>query len=236
MASGSVSQTLRPGDVVDNLTSTATDKPLSAAQGKALNDNINPYGTKYIRGKFDVSSGSPTTVLGKIQAFISGVTTDNKEVDFDVMLSYQGIQYFIGHLYPGKDWGHGFYIAIDGIAYKWTRLNNVDSVEELALNSKRQLTITAGAHVAIDKNDSYICGKVMVINFKCHATSAIGAAEQIANIEETTIFDCVVPLVVGGEWSVTGPIYGYVTGKSVIAGNISNGQYIHVNFTTLYAY
>lgn len=99
-----------------------------------LNSNINPYGTKYIRGKFDVSSGSPATVLGKIQAFISGVTTDNKEVDFDVMLSYQGVHYFIGHLYPGKDWGHGFYIAVDGTAYKWTRLNNVDSVEEIALN------------------------------------------------------------------------------------------------------
>lgn len=31
---------LETGDVVNDLTSTATDKPLSAAQGKALNDNI----------------------------------------------------------------------------------------------------------------------------------------------------------------------------------------------------
>lgn len=40
MASGSVSQTLGPGDVVNTMTSTATDKPLAAAQGKALNDNL----------------------------------------------------------------------------------------------------------------------------------------------------------------------------------------------------
>ena len=118
----------------------------------SLNSNINPYGTKYIRGKFDVSSGSPTTVLGKIQAFISGVTTDNKEVDFDVMLSYQGTHYFIGHLYPGKDWGHGFYIAIDGRAYKWTRLNSVDSIEEFASTSYQ----TIEYNIKVSKNSGVV--------------------------------------------------------------------------------
>ena len=37
----STSQALAKADVVNNLSSTATDKPLSAAQGKALNDNLN---------------------------------------------------------------------------------------------------------------------------------------------------------------------------------------------------
>ena len=36
----STADVIRTGDVVDNLTSTATDKPLSAAQGKALNEAI----------------------------------------------------------------------------------------------------------------------------------------------------------------------------------------------------
>lgn len=103
------------------------------------------------------------------------------------------------------------------------------------LSEKRQLTITAGTHTVIDENDSYVCGKVMVINFKCHATSAIAGSETIAFIEETTIFDCIVPFVVGDEWTVTGIAYGYVSGKSVLANTINNGQYVHVNFTTLLA-
>lgn len=104
-----------------------------------------------------------------------------------------------------------------------------------ALNEKRQLTITAGAHTAIDQNDSYICGNVMVINFKCHTTSAISSTEAIATIEEKTVFNSVVPLFIGGEWTVTGATYGYVTGKNVLSSNINIGQYVHVNFTTLLA-
>lgn len=104
-----------------------------------------------------------------------------------------------------------------------------------AINAKRQLTITAGTHTAIDENDSYICGNVMVINFKCHTTSAISSTEAIASIEKTTVFDCVVPLFIGGEWTVTGVTYGYVAGKNVLSSGISLGQYIHVNFTTLLA-
>ena len=42
-ALASIGSYLKTTDVVDNLTSTATDKPLSAAQGKALNDNIAKY-------------------------------------------------------------------------------------------------------------------------------------------------------------------------------------------------
>lgn len=38
---------LHPNDVVDNLTSTATDKPLSAAQGKALNDKYEFASVRY---------------------------------------------------------------------------------------------------------------------------------------------------------------------------------------------
>jgi len=41
VASAKVSTALQPSDVVDALTSTVVDKPLSAAQGKALNDAIN---------------------------------------------------------------------------------------------------------------------------------------------------------------------------------------------------
>ena len=39
-ALASIGSYLKTTDVVDNLTSTVTDQPLSAAQGKALNDNL----------------------------------------------------------------------------------------------------------------------------------------------------------------------------------------------------
>lgn len=56
MANGTINRILTPVDVINNLTSTAIDKPLSAAQGKALNDKTlkkNSYTTE-----FDVSVAS----------------------------------------------------------------------------------------------------------------------------------------------------------------------------------
>lgn len=55
-------------DIVDNLTSTATDVPLSAAQGKALNEKIT------------TSDGTVTTLSGNVSTLQTNVTslTNNK--------------------------------------------------------------------------------------------------------------------------------------------------------------
>lgn len=58
---------LRPSDVVDNLTSTATDKPLSAKQGKVLKDaldQLTPPGQEIKTQKFNAYSSSSLTTQG----------------------------------------------------------------------------------------------------------------------------------------------------------------------------
>jgi hypothetical protein len=59
---------LGTADVVDNLTSTATDKPLAAAQGKALNDKVDNKLTANInwgRKPIEVSMDSSGNVYFK---------------------------------------------------------------------------------------------------------------------------------------------------------------------------
>ena len=55
---------LKPSDVVNNLTSTATDKALSAAQGKALNDKMTEFVNDYVEGTTDASGNISTGVYG----------------------------------------------------------------------------------------------------------------------------------------------------------------------------
>ena len=48
----STADVIRTGDVVNNLTSTATDKPLAAAQGKALNNKITTVNSGNVGSNF----------------------------------------------------------------------------------------------------------------------------------------------------------------------------------------
>ena len=59
MASSVIKKTIASEDVVNNLTSTATDKPLSAAQGKALND-------KFMKRFFASSESALTTACSNL--------------------------------------------------------------------------------------------------------------------------------------------------------------------------
>ena len=77
------SDILRTSDVVNNLTSTVTDKPLSAAQGKVLNDRlvavegfgIPVYGESLTvtNGSAVVSSLANTPVVGSVQVYLNGL-------------------------------------------------------------------------------------------------------------------------------------------------------------------
>lgn len=95
---------LQPADVIDNLTSTATEKPLSAAQGKALNDNkqntidgshklsadlVNDTSTT---NKF-VTASEKTTWNDKQDALVSGTnikTINNESILGTGNISIQG--------------------------------------------------------------------------------------------------------------------------------------------------
>lgn len=77
---------LRPSDVIDNLTSTATDKPLSANQGRILNDLISAGGWTIITRKYEAYNSSALTTQGvNIGANSSGkvyvqIPRDTKQV------------------------------------------------------------------------------------------------------------------------------------------------------------
>ena len=134
---------LGTGDVVDNLTSTATDKPLSANMGKALSDKV---------------------------------------------------------------------------------------------TTKTAITITPGTHISIDQNDTYYCGEIIIIDFKCHTTAAIGATETIATLNTPNSrflkqSGSIVPLIKGTEWGVSGLAYGYINTRTISSNNLASGDYLHVYFT-----
>lgn len=95
---------LQPADVIDNLTSTATDKPLSAAQGKALNDNkqntidgshklsADLVDDTSTTNKF-VTSSEKTTWNDKQAALVSGTnikTINNESILGNGNISIQG--------------------------------------------------------------------------------------------------------------------------------------------------
>ena len=95
---------LQPADVIDNLTSTATDKPLSAAQGKALNDNkqntidgshklsADLVDDTSTTNKF-VTSSEKTTWNNKQAALVSGTnikTVNNESILGSGNISIQG--------------------------------------------------------------------------------------------------------------------------------------------------
>lgn len=61
----STADVIRTGDVVNSLTSTATDKPLSAAQGKALNEAITQSMAKWT---WERNPANLTTILLNINA------------------------------------------------------------------------------------------------------------------------------------------------------------------------
>ena len=78
---------LTQSDVVNNLTSTATNKPLSAAQGKALNDTISAtkistsHGTLTVSGStriYDVNSTSATTLAAQTYTWGSEIASSHR--------------------------------------------------------------------------------------------------------------------------------------------------------------
>jgi hypothetical protein len=79
---------LGPGDVINNLTSTDADKPLSAAQGKALND-----------GKLDLSGGTLTGDLLTPFRFVSGSVV-NRMGGVEIGDGTSNAQLFMGE--PGR--------------------------------------------------------------------------------------------------------------------------------------
>ena len=58
--SGATSPGLTKSDVVNNLTSTSTTAPLSANQGKALNDRINSLTIRVLQIQYTVNANSST--------------------------------------------------------------------------------------------------------------------------------------------------------------------------------
>lgn len=94
---------LKPSDIIDNLTSTSTDKALSAKQGKLLNDTINSYlgndsskivntGVKWIDGKplyrIFINMQISTQSFNVAQELSSLGVTDVDSIMFDFSKSY----------------------------------------------------------------------------------------------------------------------------------------------------
>lgn len=81
MATSTIERALAPSDVVNNLTSTATDKPLSAAQGKTLNDKLTmqTISVSSASGSYKLSNGYKNV----LNAFMAGyiVTTHYSTAD-----------------------------------------------------------------------------------------------------------------------------------------------------------
>lgn len=108
-----------------------------------------------------------------------------------------------------------------------------------ALNSKVTnkvpVSVTAGNNIVIDQNDTYCCGETIIVDFKCHLTSAIAATQVFATINTPNSrflkqSGSIVPLIKGTEWTVTGLAYGYINTRTISTNNLASGEYLHVYF------
>jgi hypothetical protein len=94
-------------DIVDNLTSTATDKPLSAAQGKQLNDIINQR----------VSSSNLTNLSTyTADTYLSMLASEGRTITITSATAGSGGA--LSDLPSGTVGGSGIYIAFTGTYYR----------------------------------------------------------------------------------------------------------------------
>lgn len=108
------------------------------------------------------------------------------------------------------------------------------------ITDKVSVSVTAGTNIVVDQNDSYCCGETLVVDFKCHATSAIGGTQAIAtlgtpNNRNLKQSGSIIPLIKGTEWGVSGVAYGYINTRVISSNNLSSGDYLHVYFTAFLA-
>lgn len=92
----SKSEAVAKADVVDNLTSTATDAPLSAAQGKIVNDKLNGLTLIKVTKTITIPDGTQTeqTITVDLSDFIpSGKTLHSIS---DIRLSGYALPYIYG--------------------------------------------------------------------------------------------------------------------------------------------
>lgn len=127
-------------------------------------------------------------------------------------------------------------VLVDGIG------KDADAINALSdkITDKVSVSVTAGTNIVVDQNESYCCGETLVVDFKCHATSAIGGTQAIAtlgtpNNRNLKQSGSIVPLIKGTEWGVSGVAYGYINTRVISSNNLSSGDYLHVYFTAFLA-
>lgn len=90
----SKSQAVAKADIVDNLTSTNTDKPLSAAQGKALNEAIaqsTAYSVSDLTCDTSIAAPSDLRIIryGKLRIITGGITPAISQGTWNTLLTLQ---------------------------------------------------------------------------------------------------------------------------------------------------
>lgn len=117
---------LTTSDVVNDLTNTATDKPLSAAQGKALNDNITTInsnlgqqlffgagnGKYYYSEKTNIDDAVNDTINPTTDA--NGYFTINNKGSVS---GYGNRQFIIGWLNAEKNFGWCLILSFEGMGF-----------------------------------------------------------------------------------------------------------------------
>ena len=149
---------LQPADVIDNLTSTATEKPLSAAQGKALNDNKQ----NTIDGSHKLSADlvDDTSTTKKFVTASEKTTWDNKQ---DTLVSGNNIktinnESILGNGNISIQGGSGEANVIESISINGTTQTitnkNVDLPVPVSVDVDTIVKVTQAAYDALATKDS----------------------------------------------------------------------------------
>lgn len=102
----------------------------------------------------------------------------------------------------------------------------------LILNSNTHFDLTVPNEISITNNKSIKVGRVAYIAAKLKITSVL-SSEEILRFSKNAINNSATFLIgKGTEWSITGVVYGYIGGNSIVINNkssVSSGDFLHVN-------
>lgn len=112
-------------DIINNLTSTATNKPLAAAQGKALSDTIaTHFKNETISNSYTGTEGGAKSVIDYLKTRIDNFSP----VHFDIVVTATG--YYSGIFAKAGNYASGFITRFGGESWNFS----VDSSNNVTLN------------------------------------------------------------------------------------------------------
>ena len=121
MASTTIERNLVPGDVVNDLTSTATNKPLSAAQGKVLNDNMALIAKTYNTSKYCSDTEGTLTLDVPAGIYLIHFIGKTQTHDQFISMSVDGAPAWeagYGGMYIGTNPGNNVITAVSSVIAK----------------------------------------------------------------------------------------------------------------------